>query len=302
MPDEPATEPHDEQGPAEQATRTGPPPTRRDAPPSTEARRKGTWFVSPVHLEVVDSTNRYLADLACDGAPEGTCVLADAQSAGRGRLGRQWVDAPGSSVLCSLLFRPATPLERWHLCSVVVMLAARDACAEVAGADLSCKWPNDLVAGHEDPGTAGRKVAGVLAEVVPGPSGEPGGVVVGIGINCNWPVDWPPAGSEEATELRWATSLDRLAGRPVDRDGVAAVLLAGVADRYSALSDGPPAERSLMSEYRRHLATIGRRVRVDLGTESVTGTALDTDDDGRLLVDVGACIRSVAAGDVVHLR
>ncbi len=289
------TEPAGRQGSAEQANRPGP-----ESP-----------FVAPVRLDVVDSTNRYLAELASAGAPEGTSVLAEAQSAGRGRLGRRWIDVPGGSVLCSVLFRPPMPVERWHLCSVLVMLAARRACADVAGVELSCKWPNDLLATEKSPAAekfpaAGKKVAGLLAELVAVPSGEaPGALVVGIGVNCNWPAVWPPgpdATDSDGAQLHRATSLDRLAGRPVDRDAVAAALLAGVADRYSELRAGPEAERRLMADYRRHLSTIGRLVRIDLGTESVTGTALDLDDDGHLLVDVGACLRIVAAGDVVHLR
>jgi BirA family biotin operon repressor/biotin-[acetyl-CoA-carboxylase] ligase len=250
-----------------------------------------------VRLAVVDSTNRYLVDLARSGAPEGTAVLAEAQTAGRGRLGRRWVDAEGDSVLCSVLFRPQLPLEAWHLLSWVVALAARDACADVAGVELSFKWPNDLQAGD-------RKVAGMLAEVasLPDDAGGPA-LVVGIGINCNWPADWPPPDDPDAADIALrATSLDRLAGLAIDRDGVADRMLDRIAQRYAALGGSPGAARSLATEYRRNLSTIGQAVRVDLLGETLTGDALDIDDDGRLLVNIGACIRTVAAGDVVHLR
>jgi BirA family biotin operon repressor/biotin-[acetyl-CoA-carboxylase] ligase len=267
------------------------------------------WFRSPVQLEVVDSTNRYLAERAREGAAEGSSVLAERQTAGRGRLGRRWVDVAGGSVLCSMLFRPAFPVERWNLVSWVVALAARDACADAAGVDLSLKWPNDLQFGE-------RKVAGVLAEAVVSPTGAapPPALVVGIGINCNWPADWPSSHDPDDPDARGliaqATSLDRIAGRPVDRDAVVDRLLDRVAQRYSSLiASGPrPAAidsmraASVAAEYRRNLATIGRLVRVELADESFTGTAVDVDDGGRLFVDVGACIRSVAAGDVVHLR
>jgi BirA family biotin operon repressor/biotin-[acetyl-CoA-carboxylase] ligase len=245
----------------------------------------------------VDSTNRYLADKAKDGAAEGSSVLAERQTAGRGRLGRRWVDVAGGSVLCSMLFRPTLPLDRWHLVSYAVVLAARDACADAGGVELTCKWPNDL---H----FRDRKVAGVLAEatVLPRADQHPA-LVVGIGINCNWPVDWPSPDDPGARELAArATSLDRVAGRPVDRDAVAVRLLDRVAQRYAALCDSARGEVALSSEYRRNLATIGRQVRVELADESFMGTALDVDDGGRLLVDVGMCIRSVSAADVVHLR
>lgn len=268
------------EGSAEQATRGG----------------RG-WFRSPEHLDVVDSTNRFLAQSARDGAPEGSSVLAERQTAGRGRLGRRWVDVAGGSVLCSMLFRPVLPLERWHLVSYLVALAARDACADGAGVEVTVKWPNDLHSG-------GRKVAGLLAEVVepPGPERAPA-LVVGVGINCNWPADWPPPEDPDAGALTLrATSLGRVAGRRVDRDIVSARLLDRVAQRYSALLTSPSGATSLMGEYRRNLATIGCPVRVELADESFAGTALDVDDGGRLLVDVGMCIRTVAAGDVVHLR
>jgi BirA family biotin operon repressor/biotin-[acetyl-CoA-carboxylase] ligase len=269
-----------------------------------EATRRGRpWFRSPERLAVVDSTNRYLADKARDGAPEGSSVLADRQTSGRGRLGRRWVDVAGGSVLCSMLFRPVLPLDRWHLISWVVALAARDACADAAGVELSCKWPNDLQSGD-------RKVAGVLAEVVveragaPAPATSPApALVVGIGINCNWPADWPASDDPDAPALKVrATSLDRLAGRAIDTQAVAERLLDRVAQRYSALLALPTGATAAAAEYRRNLATIGRPVRVELADESFTGTALDVDEDGRLLVDVGMCIRPVAAGDVVHLR
>jgi BirA family biotin operon repressor/biotin-[acetyl-CoA-carboxylase] ligase len=261
----------------------------------------GLRFRSPERLEVVDSTNRYLVDLARSGAAEGTSVLARCQTAGRGRLGRRWVDVEGESVLCSVLFRPALDPTRWHLLSWLVALAARDACARVAGTELTLKWPNDLQVGD-------RKVAGLLAEVVvpPAPSGATppaGALVVGIGVNCNWPADWPPAGDPDAAEIAArATSLDRVAGYRVDSDEVAAELLDGVAGRYSVLRGDDHYAASLAAEYRASLATISQRVRIDLADESFTGTALDVDDSGHLLVDIGACIRTVAVGDVVHVR
>lgn len=278
-----------------------------DPPPRAVPAREGSaeqatrggraWFRSPERLDVVDSTNRYLVARALDGAPEGSSVLTERQTAGRGRLGRRWVDVAGGSVLCSMLFRPALRLERWHLVSALVALAARDACGDAAGVDVSCKWPNDLQSGD-------RKVAGVLAEVVVPPGGDTApALVVGIGINCNWPADWPSPDDPDARELAVrATSLNRVAGRPIDRDAVADRLLDRVTQRYAALCDSPPGEVALSTEYRRNLATIGSRVRVELADESFTGTALDVDDGGRLLVDVGMCVRSVAAGDVVHLR
>src|SRR5579875_3157458 len=112
-------------------------------------------FRSPVLLEEIGSTNTELVARARAGAPEGTVLLAERQTAGRGRLGRRWLGHPGGSVLCSVLLRPAWPPERWHLAGWALMCSARDAVAEVTGVRLSGKWPNDLLAPD------GRKVAGV---------------------------------------------------------------------------------------------------------------------------------------------
>ncbi len=191
---------------------------------------KPPWFVDPARLDVVDSTNRYLTARAVEGAPEGLSVVADRQTAGRGRLERSWIDVPGGSLLCSMLFRPVMEMDRWFLVSMLVALAGLDACADVAGVDASCKWPNDLV-------VDGRKIGGILAEVVRPPAspaaGSGPGLVVGIGINCNWGDAWDDSPLGPSLP---ATSLDRVAGRPVDREAVTLRLLERVAQRYSALT------------------------------------------------------------------
>jgi BirA family biotin operon repressor/biotin-[acetyl-CoA-carboxylase] ligase len=254
-------------------------------------------FVAPERLDEIDSTNSELARRAAAGAPEGTVLLAERQTAGRGRLGRRWLDHPGGSILCSVLLRPAWTPERWHLAGWALMCSARDAVAEVTGVMLAGKWPNDLLAAD------GRKVAGVLAEAVPG-----GGLVVGIGLNCNWPDRFPPEGEPGAAEVAArAISLDRLAGGPVPRDAIAQRMLERLGAEWAALRPQAPAPdeeavRSLASRYRAACGTIGEQVSVELPGEQVVGTALDVDDLGRLLVDVGACLRTVDSGDVVHLR
>lgn len=126
-------------------------------------------FADVRRFESVDSTNRYLLDEARAGAPEGVVAVADHQTAGRGRLGRTWEAPPGAALLCSVLLRPALPVERLHLAVAVVSLAAKDALGGVP----ALKWPNDLLLGD-------LKLAGVLAEA------DLPAVVVGIGINVTW--------------------------------------------------------------------------------------------------------------------
>ena len=225
-------------------------------------------------LAEVGSTNREALHLARSGAPEGTVVVAGFQTAGRGRHGRRWEATPGSSLLASVLLRPG-PLvapARLHLAVAAVALAARDACSAVAGFVPDLKWPNDLVVGD-------AKLAGVLAEV------EGDAVVVGLGLNVTFAGPWPPG----------AVSAEQAAGHPVDVDALLEAVLSGLSAR-----DGRWQE--VASEYRRACATLGRTVRVDLADESFTGTAADVSDEGHLLVDVGTCLRTVTAGDVIHLR
>ncbi len=152
----------------------------------------------------IDSTNRYLLDQARRGAPEGLWAVADHQTAGRGRLGRRWEAPPGASLLASVLFRPALEPEDLHLCTALVALAGIDACAEVAGVSPGVQWPNDLVVDD-------RKLAGVLAEAdARAPGGPPGSraVVVGIGVNVDWPGPRAPAARAwpKRRERRWTAS------------------------------------------------------------------------------------------------
>lgn len=201
-------------------------------------------------------------------------AVAQHQSAGRGRLGRTWEAPAGASLLASVLLRPQVPQTRWHLLSAAVALAACDALEAAAGLRPSIKWPNDLVVDD-------LKLAGILAEAIP-----PAVVVVGIGCNLNWPADALVAGG---------TAVNVVTGMAPDRDAVLAAFLDNLAGWYADLG-------TTASAYRQHCGTIGRLVRVEVSDETFTGRALDVDNDGHLLVDVGACVRTVAAGDVIHVR
>jgi len=248
-----------------------------DRPPLGELRR----------FSHIDSTNTYLLGEARRGAPEGIWATADHQSAGRGRLGRRWEAPPGSSVLASLLLRPVLRPADLHLCTAVVALAGADACAEVAAVAPGLKWPNDLVVDD-------RKLAGVLAESDPrAPGGPPGStaVVVGIGLNVDWPGP-PDAGGTCLAELR---------GSAVDREALLGALRASV-DRRRPDLDSPDGRRALADELRRRCVTLGRRVAVTTSQRTFTGEAVDIGDGGHLLVATVAGTVEVSAGDVVHLR
>jgi BirA family biotin operon repressor/biotin-[acetyl-CoA-carboxylase] ligase len=235
------------------------------------------WRVE--RLAETDSTNRVVLERARAGEAEGLVVVADHQTAGRGRLGRTWQAPPGASLLVTLLLRPTLAVADVHLVTIAAALAAADAADAVAGVRPSLKWPNDLLFGS-------RKVAGLLAEsMVTG--GRVDAVALGMGLNVQWPADLPA----DLAEI--ATALNHEAGHDVDRDTVLDAWLDGFGARYAVLD---PA--ALVEEYRGACVTIGREVRVELADETFTGRATDVTAEGHLVVDG----RIVTAGDVIHLR
>jgi BirA family biotin operon repressor/biotin-[acetyl-CoA-carboxylase] ligase len=252
---------------------TGPAPTR---PFFTHLR----WF------DELGSTNTWLLEAAAWGAPEGTVVVADRQSAGRGRLGRAWVSGESTGLLTSILFRPELPADDLFCVSALVSLAARDAIAAVAGVAVGIKWPNDLVSDDD-------KLAGLLAEGR-GLGTPEVAVVVGIGINISWPMPG------EADDLR-ATCLNAAAGRSIEREPLLESLLDSMEGRRGRLDD-PAGREGLVQELAASTVTIGRTVRVELPNETFSGVAVGLDPRGRLEVDAEGGRRAVSAGDVVHLR
>jgi BirA family biotin operon repressor/biotin-[acetyl-CoA-carboxylase] ligase len=231
-----------------------------------------TRFGRLVLLGSTDSTNRVVAEMAAAGAPEGTVVVADVQTAGRGRLGRSWESDPGAGLLVSVLLRPFDlPMEGFHLAAAGAAVAARDACLEVASVECGIKWPNDLLVGE-------RKLAGVLGE------SHGGAVVVGLGLNVH-------SGPSEAAVL------DEAAGRRIGRSDLLVAWLQVLDDLLGHWEE-------IRRRYAAACVTVGRPVRVDLGDgRSLDGFATAVDRLGRLEVRVADGRRvPVAVGDVVHLR
>jgi BirA family transcriptional regulator, biotin operon repressor / biotin---[acetyl-CoA-carboxylase] ligase len=231
------------------------------------------------------STNTDLLTEARDGRAEGAVLVAEAQSAGRGRMGRQWVSRPGAALTFSVLLRPATVPQAsrgWVplLTGVAVALAVR---AET-GVEASLKWPNDVQVN-------GAKLAGILAEQADG------AIVVGIGMNVSSGRDELPVAT--ATSL----ALEGAEGAAPDR---LLVGMLGELERwYLAWAGllGDAAGSGLHREYRRLCGTLGREVRVSLpGGRTVTGVASEVDLTGRLVVQSATGPVPVSAGDVIHVR
>lgn len=236
-----------------------------------------------VWLDHVDSTNAEATRRAADGAAEGLLVMADVQHAGRGRLGRSWQAPPGTSLMLSLLLRPTAPIEHVALLPLLAGLALVEASDTlVAGAQLSLKWPNDLLAGP-------RKCAGILVEVP-----APGVVVVGLGVNVDWRAVQRPAA------LAGATSLSEVAGGEVDRWQLLHVLLNRLDRHYRSWRTDPT---GFLPTYRERCSTLGQPVRVErLNGQPLEGTATRISDEGGLEIDVAGVGVTVRAGDVHHVR
>jgi BirA family transcriptional regulator, biotin operon repressor / biotin---[acetyl-CoA-carboxylase] ligase len=258
------------------------------------SRRNRLYIGDVVYLEETSSTNQVLVDRARAGATDGLVVVADRQSAGRGRHQRSWVSPPVGSLLCSVLFRPEQlPLDQLYNLTSIVALAARRACIGFGGGDVSLKWPNDLI-------TSSGKLAGVLAELV---VSTPPSVVVGIGCNLFWPPGWPPPEDTSgiAELIKDATTLEASCGRQVGRDEFLESFLDELDRLYSTLL-GPDGTATIRLEYVGACSTFGQRVQVDTPTGRLLGVATGVSDDGSLEVEVDGQSRRISAADVVHLR
>jgi len=214
-------------------------------------------------------------------------LVAEHQSAGRGRMGRSWQAPPRSALTASVLLRPAVAAARWTWLPLLAGAAVAEAVERTTGVEARLKWPNDVVVGDS-------KLAGVLLERVDSPAGP--AAVVGVGLNVSLRTDELPVPT--------ATSLALELGTAVDRQPLLLALLRTLRALYVAWTEtgGDPAA-GLQASYVRRCSTIGREVRVDLPDGSaVTGTAESVDGSGRLVVVTATGRRALGAGDVMHVR
>ncbi|MBO8142597.1 MAG: biotin--[acetyl-CoA-carboxylase] ligase [Firmicutes bacterium] len=239
------------------------------------------------YVPEVGSTNELARERGRLGAPEGSVVVADRQTRGRGRRGRTWHSPAGLGLWFSVLLRPDIPPRETSLLALLSAAAVREAVSRAAGVEVLIKWPNDVVAKD------GRKLCGILVEL----DAELDRVrhcVVGIGINVNHSAsDFPPEVAPQATSVRL------VAGQPVARVPLLQRILEGLEERYiTALSQG---FGPVLDEVRRHSATVGRPVTVAEADGSTwDGLALDIRGDGALMVRPagGGRDRAVYAADV----
>ena len=234
------------------------------------------------HFDVLDSTNTWLATRAAEGAPEGLVAVADFQSAGRGRLDRRWESPAGASLLCSILLRPDVGPDQLQLVVASVALSARAALVRLSGVRPALKWPNDLIVGD-------AKIAGLLAEIVA--VDERLAVVVGIGVNLT---------HEGPADVK-STSVRAQSGVTITAPALLDIVLEELEPRRALLDDAN-AQSTLRDEYRRALATLGQRVRVERAHDVIIGLAESVDEYGQLLVRTDDGVLAISVGDVVHVR
>ncbi len=249
----------------------------------------GLWTALDV-VAGTGSTNTDLAARAKQGAAEGAVLVAEEQTAGRGRLERQWSAPARSGLFLSLLLRPKdVPMERYGWLPILVGVAAASTLSRVAGLDTGLKWPNDL---QVTVGGAERKLGGILTEL------SDGAVVVGLGVNVSL--------REDELPVPTATSLALAGAEVTDRETLLRSLLREFAELYGewVAAAGDPQASGLLPAYTARCTTLGRPVEVQLpGDRELLGEAVAIDGDGRLVVRTADGTRHpVAAGDVVHVR
>jgi BirA family transcriptional regulator, biotin operon repressor / biotin---[acetyl-CoA-carboxylase] ligase len=253
------------------------------------SRVGGDFWRKILFYESVDSTNDVAAGLITKNADteSGTLVIADAQEKGKGRCGRKWLSPPGLNVYMSIILKPEIPLRQSALLTLLAAVSSARALRRVTGADVSIKWPNDLV-------ICGRKLGGILTEVKSA-GDKVHHAVIGLGINVNIGKDLPGAIRTTATSLRAET-------RSLwSRTEIIAAILDEFEYRYKLLIQ--KGADPLTGEWRRLSSTLGKEVLIVTERGQMNGRAEDIDVDGTLLLRLpSGKIRRISAGDLTMLR
>jgi BirA family biotin operon repressor/biotin-[acetyl-CoA-carboxylase] ligase len=273
--------PHDHNSvpaPALRALRIG------DVKAGLAPKRLGTRFH---YIRELDSTNNYARSLAEQGAAEGTIVIAEQQTQGRGRLGRRWVSPPFANLYCSIILRPTSLPVNAPLITLTAAVALADAVGSFSPVAPAIKWPNDILAG-------GRKLAGVLTEAV-SDSRKIEFVIVGIGVNVNFALESMPPEIRER-----ATSLSVLTGRSVSREALLRRLIQDLDRCYGILEENGFA--AIRPRWDARFGLRGQRVRVETTDQTITGRAIGIEPDGALLIEAPGGTQRILAGDVIPVE
>lgn len=246
------------------------------------------WQDSLLWFDTIDSTNTRAKELAAQGAPHGTVLIANRQTGGRGRRGRSFHSPAGTGIYMSVILRPnCPPAQLMHLtCAAAVAMC--DAVEAAAGIRPGIKWTNDLVCGS-------RKIAGILTELGLSPTGMVDYAIIGVGINCSQTEsDFP----EDIRSI--AGSLHTVTGKEIDRAKVAAAMM----DAFFLMSEHLLTEKQvILARYRERCITLGREVSIVKADGNIRhGTALDIDEEGALIVRFSTGLTEIVNSGEVSIR
>ncbi|HEY9679150.1 MAG TPA: biotin--[acetyl-CoA-carboxylase] ligase [Drouetiella sp.] len=233
--------------------------------------------------ETINSTNTRAIELATEDGAHGTLILGRQQTAGRGRLGRQWVSPSDSGIYSSFLLRPEKQsVGNLSTITIAVGVAVAKAIRKTVGVDIGLKWVNDLV-------VDGRKLGGILCEMSSKPTGN--ALIIGIGINVRF--DEHDLPDDLKDRMIW---LERVAGQPVDPNIVIAEIANQLEEVYESLLAGKSA--SILDEWRARTITLGKKVIATSGEKSIEGIAIDIASSGALIIDTGSEQKELHAGEI----
>jgi BirA family biotin operon repressor/biotin-[acetyl-CoA-carboxylase] ligase len=238
--------------------------------------------------ETIDSTNTVATGLAEKGEVEGAVVISDCQNKGRGRLGRHWVSPPGANIYMSVLLRPDIELKNATLLTIMAAVACTVALRRVTDLTVTIKWPNDLI-------VSDKKLGGILTEMrITRKKIEY--AITGIGINVNMDSDALPDAIKEV-----ATSAKMETGKLHSRTEIITEILNEINHWYSILKE--KRRRELLTQWKQLTSTLGRKVKIILGKETLTGLAESIDDEGMLILRLpSGALRVIRDGDLTILR
>ena len=241
------------------------------------------WQGNLYYFDTIDSTNTRAKEMAAQGAPHGTVLIADSQTGGRGRMGRSFHSPAGCGIYLSMLLRPQHPAKDLMHLTCATAVAASDGIQAATGLRPGIKWTNDLVVGK-------KKLGGILTELSLDGSGNVDYAVIGIGVNCSQDTkDFPKEIRQIATSLQLAT------GKSIDRAAVIGQLLVAL----QHMSENLQNSAEILRAYRANCITIGQEISLVRGEEIRHGKALDVDDEGALVVEFcDGVTQSVQSGEV----
>lgn len=236
-------------------------------------------------FDSISSTNTYAKELAAKGAAEGTVVIADHQTAGRGRFGRNWQAETGLNLLFSLIIRPAMSMDRIGLLPFFAAVGIALAVEDVAGITCECKWPNDLL-------YHGKKYCGILMESAV-QKGKLDYAVIGIGLNVNQKNFVDGLNSK-------ATSLSNECGMEFDRKEIYRQIISSLERLYQPVCKGD--FTAVIREWKSRTAIFGKQIKFTMAKEVIRGVALGLASDGGLIVETNSQERILYAGDVTLIN